>query len=121
VPPRSYNVNGGDFYDLDPIMANYDPWEEGTLYQCRFHIDDTQVISDTSSQKYHPAGEVIPIGTKTPLILVVPYTDWIPPYEDSTITDPYGYFNDFYTTGTPANWYETVTNSDVVYGGLSWS
>jgi len=118
--PRSYDVGSGDFYDLDPMIANYDPWEEGTLYQCRFHIQDTQVISDTSSQKYYPAGEVIPNGTETPLILVVPFTDWIPPYEDSTITGPYGNFNNFYTTGLLVNWYETITNSAVGYGGLSW-
>jgi len=55
------------------------------------------------------------------LILVVPHTDWIPPFEDSTITGPYGYFNDFYTTSTPANWYEAITNPAVGYGGLSWS
>jgi len=121
MPPREYNVGSGDFYDLDPIMAYYDPWEEGTLYQCRFHIDDTQVITNTASQKYYPAGEVIPVDTETPFILVVPYTDWIPPYEDSTITGPYGNFNDFYTTGSPANWYETITNPTVGYGGLSWS
>jgi hypothetical protein len=120
TPPRSYNVGGGDFYDLDPIMANYDPWEEGTLYQCRFHIQDTQVISNTASQKYYPDGEVIPNGTKAPLILVVPLIDWIPPYEDSTMTGPYGLFNDFYTTGTPADWYKTVTNYTVGHGGLSW-
>jgi len=121
TPPRSYS-NGTTFYDMAPIMANYDPWEEGTLYKCRFHIQDTQVISDTSSQKYYPAGEVIPVGTKTPLILVVPYKDWIPPYESTTITGPYGWFNDFYTTGLPENWYHPtmVTNNVVGQGGLSW-
>lgn len=117
TPPRSYDVGSGDFYDLDPIMANYDPWEEGTLYSCRFHIQDTQVISSTSNQN----GEVIPIGTETPMILVVPHTDWIPPFESTTITGPYGLFNDFYTTGLPTNWYETITNPTVGPGGLSWS
>jgi len=121
TPPRFYNVGSGDFYDMAPIMANYDPWEEGTKFSSRFHIQDTQVISATGNQKYYPPGEVVPIGTKTPLILVVPKTDWIPPYEDSTITGPYGWFNDFYTTGTPANWYETITNPVVGHGGLSWA
>jgi hypothetical protein len=118
--PRSYTVDSTTFYDLDPLMANYDPWEEGTLYQCRFHIEDTEVVSDTSQQKY--TQDLVAVNTKVPFILVVPYTDWIPPFEDSTITGPYGWFNDYYTTSLPQNWYDKsmVTNNVVGHGGLSW-
>jgi len=117
---RSYSTNSTTFYDLDPIMANYDPWEEGTLYQCRFHISDTQVIANIISQRHTP--DIIPIGTKVPLILVVPYTDWIPPFEDTTITGPYRSFDDFYIYGTYDNWYDPsmVINNLLGYGGLSW-
>jgi len=122
TPPRSYFANGTEFFDMAPIMANYDPWEEGTLYECRFHIDDTQVISSTGNQHYTP--DIIPTGTETPFILIVPYTDWIPPYEDSTITGPYQYFDDFYMTGMYANWYDPSNlragRNNVAYGGISW-
>jgi hypothetical protein len=120
TPPREYIVDSTTFYDLDPIMANYDPWEEGTMYQCRFYIPYTQVISNTGSQHYTP--EIIPIGTKVPLILVVPYTDWIPPFEDTTITGPYRSFDDFYIYSTPLNWYDKimVINNFIGQWGLSW-
>jgi hypothetical protein len=125
TPPRSYNTGGDDFYDLDPLFDLYDPWMDpytpSWIAGAEWHIGDTQVISDTSNQKHYPAGEVVPVGTEVPMVLVVTYTDWIPPYEDSTITGPYGYFNDFYTTGLHADWYLTITNPAVGYGGLSWS
>ncbi len=106
-------------------MANYDPWEEGTLYQCRFHIDDTQVVSDTGNQKYlAPYYDYVEVGTEVPFILIVPYIDWIPPYEDTTITGPYEYFDDFYLTGMYANWYNPTmvrpARNYVGYGGVSW-
>jgi len=124
TPPRSYNTGGDDFYDLDPLFDLYDPWMDpytpGWIEPYEWHIGDTQVISNTGNQKYYPAGEAVPVGTEVPMILVVPYTDWIPPYEDTTITGPYGNFNDFYTTGSPADWWTTITNATVEYGGLSW-
>jgi hypothetical protein len=124
TPPRDYNVGSGDFYDLDSLFDIYDPWMDpfapGWISPYEWHIEDTQVITNISNQKNYPAGEAVPVGTEVPMILVVPETDWVPPYEDTTITGPYGYFNDFYTTGAPANWYETITNSTVGYGGLSW-
>jgi len=92
-------------------MANYDSWEEGTLYGSLFHISDTQ-----STTKFG-----IP-AIMVPYILVVPYTDWIPPYESTIITSLYGYFDDFYRTGTFDNWYDPsmVTNNNVGPDGLSW-
>jgi len=125
TPPRSYNTGGDDFYDLDPLFDLYDPWMDpytpSWIAGYEWHIGDTQVITSIASQKYYPPGEEVPVDTEVPMILVVTYTDWIPPYEDSTITGPYGYFNDFYTTGSPADWWATITNSAVGYGGLSWS
>ncbi|UCG94963.1 MAG: DUF4842 domain-containing protein [archaeon] len=93
-------------WDLDPFMANYDPWEIGTLYGSLYHIDD---IQDTSK-----FGGTIDV----PYILVVPETDWIPPKESTIITNPYGYFDDFYSSdgAEHTNWYSEITNS----GGLSW-
>jgi hypothetical protein len=125
-PPRSYNVGGDDFYDLPGLMANYDPWEIGTLFPppngSVFHIEDTQVIANTGSQNTSLWGTIIPVGTEVPMILVVPKTDWIPPWEDTTITGPYDDFTNFYTTGSPADWY---LNLDPFaprpgYGGFSW-
>jgi hypothetical protein len=128
TPPRAYNVGSGDFYDLPPLMANYDPWEIGTLFPppngSLFHIEDTQVIADTTSQKTYCCGTIIPVDTEVPMILVVPNTDWIPPYEDTTITGPYHLFDDFYTTGSPADWYNTLNPNPALpkpgLGGLSW-
>lgn len=115
-------------WDVDPIMANYDPWEDpyypGWISGAEFHIDDTQVISSTANQKYTP--EIIPNGTELPFILVVPYTDWIPPYEDTTITGPYQYFDNYYISGGMSypDWYLPVNvrpgRNVVGYGGLSW-
>jgi hypothetical protein len=112
TPPRMFtNEAPMPFYDMDAVMANYDPWEEGTLYGSLFHIHDIQSTAKFGT----PSIEV-------PYILVVPYTDWIPPWESTTITGPYGYFDDFYRYGTPANWYHPsmCTNNAVGAGGLSW-
>jgi hypothetical protein len=110
TPPRVFtNEAPGPFYDMSALMANYDPWEEGTLYGSVFHIQDIQ-----STGKFGSPSIMVPY------ILVVPFTDWIPPWEDTTITGPYGYFDDFYRYGTPANWYEIITNPIVGPGGLSW-
>ena len=123
---RSYDVGSGDFYDLDPIMAFYDPWEVGTLYSSLFHIEDTQVISDTSAQKHIGSswpnlGTIIPVNTEVPMIIVSKNTDWVPPWEDTTITGPYLLFDDFYTTGSPANWYDTPNLAALTgAGGFAW-
>jgi len=112
VPPRVFlNEAPAPFYDMDAMMANYDPWEEGTLYGSLFHIHSIQSTFKFGS----PAIDV-------PYILVVPYSDWIPPYESTMITGPYGYFDDFYRYGSPENWYDPsmVTNNTVGPGGLSW-
>lgn len=111
APPRSYTVDSTTFYDLDPIMANYDPWEEGTMYGSLYHISNIQPTAKFGSP-----------SILVPYILVIPYTDWIPPWESTIITGPYGYFADFYKTGMPTNWYHPsmVTNNIVEPGGLSW-
>ncbi|MFW9772026.1 MAG: hypothetical protein ACFFEO_07665 [Candidatus Thorarchaeota archaeon] len=112
APPREFlNEASEPFYDMDSIMANYDPWEEGTLYGSLFHIHNIQSTFTFGS----PSIEV-------PYILVVPFNDWIPPYESTIITSPYGNFDDFYRYGTTSNWYDPsmVTNNIVGPGGLSW-
>ena len=126
IPVRSYNVGSGDFYDLAPIMANYDPWEEGTMYSSLFHIEGTQVIGNTSEQKHIGSaspnlGTIIPVGTEVPMIIVSENTDWIPPFEDTTITGPYPMFDDFYTTGSPADWYDSPNPAAPTgAGGFAW-
>lgn len=112
LPPRVFlNQALEPFYDMDSIMANYDPWEEGSLYGSLFHIHNIQ-----STYKFGSPSIFVPY------ILVVPFTDWIPPYEQTTITSPYGYFDNFYRYGTPMNWYDPsmVTANYVGSGGLSW-
>lgn len=119
-PPRNFTVDSTTFYDLPPILGNYDLWFEGTLFEARFHLKDTEIITDTSQQKNTPA--IIPLDTKVPFILVVPFTNWIPPFEVTTITGPYGSFDDFYLTASPADWFlpSMVTNNSVGPGGLSF-
>ena len=57
-------------------------------------------------------------------MIVVPYTDWIPPFEATTITGPYALFRDFYMTGMPDDWYlpcKVVFDRNLVMpGGISW-
>jgi hypothetical protein len=119
-PPRSFTVDTTTFYDLAPILGNYDIWFEGTKYEARFHIEDSSTITDTSKQIIAP--EIIPLDTRLPFIIVVPFTNWIPPYEATTITGPYGSFDDFYLTASPDDWFlpAMVTNSCVEPGGLSF-
>lgn len=125
-PPRSYTVNSTTFTDLAPIMANYDayidPYSPPWISIAEWHIDDTQVISNTANQKNSPT--LIPTGTETPFVLVIPYPEWIPPFEDTTITGPYLKFLDFYTTGAPENWYDPTIAGMVINtvgtGFLSW-
>jgi hypothetical protein len=83
VPPRP---------DLDPIFARYDPYM-GVRDNGQFrHIADTQPFFGAPPD--------------VPYILVVPIDGWTPGGEGVTITDVYPFFDDFYLTGTPANWYE---------------
>jgi len=119
---RNYTTGSSTFTDLDPIMSNYDFWEEGTLYQSRWRLADTRPISLTNQQSFGAYTKPIPAGTVLPFLIVVPFTNWIPPFESSTITGPYGSFLDYYTTGLPADWFipAKVTNSCVAHGGLSF-
>ena len=122
---RSYTVGPTTFHDLDPIMSQYDFWEEGTQFTSRWHLKDTHAIDSTTSQKNTPLSRIIPAGTVLPFMIVVPTTDWIPPYEATTITGPYGFFRDFYTTSDPADWFDPtvvgrVTNNCVIPGGVSF-
>ena len=122
TPPRSYKVGNTTFTDLDPIMSNYDFWEEGDMFQSRWHLADTRPIDTSVHESFGAYTQIIPAGTVVPFIIVIPFTNWIPAYESSTITGPYGFFASFYTTSFPATWYlpAMVTNSCVVHGGLSF-
>lgn len=116
-------------WDLDAFMANYDPWEIGTsgiINGADFYINDMQTVTATGGGGSH-GGDSRLVGETVPHILVVPSTDWIPPYEDTCICGPgdwgpYQYFYDYYhTSGTShPNWHSEVTNNWVGYGGLSW-
>jgi len=87
VPPR---------WDLAPIWAHYDPYMNYRAITTERHIGDWQ-----------PAVSPLPTtGYNVPYILVVPVTGWSAPPESTTITDIYPYFDDYYDTGSPENWYE---------------
>jgi len=129
TPPRSMVNNGNTIVDLDPFMANYDPWMNAILpfppWSVNWHITNVQSVTGVTGA--HP--EVLDnrfVGMNLPHILVVPKTGWIPPYEDTSISriqngvGPYNGFYDYYWTSSPANWYETVTNNTVGLGGISW-
>ena len=119
---RSYQVSSTTFHDLDPIMSEYDFWEEGTLFQSRWHLQDTHPIENDTYQRLVPTSRMIPSGKVMPFLLVVPYTDWIPPFKSTTISSPYGSFRTFYTTGSPSDWYlpSRVTLNCVMPFGLSF-
>jgi len=121
-------------FDVDPFWGNYDPWEEGTsgsINGVAWHIDDMQTVSGVTGS--HP--EVLDtrlVGETLPYILVVPSDNWVPPYEDSSISGPrpptallgpYEYFYDYYSTtgASHPNWYNEQTDTFVGLGGLSWS
>lgn len=113
-------------WDLDPFMANYDPWEVGTLYGSLFHIEDMQDVTAMSGGGGRLDTRLI--DQTLPYILVVPDTDWVPPYEDTCISGPapygpYGYFYDYYSTSGNSHptWYTEVTYPSVGWGGLSWA
>lgn len=122
VSPRSYTIGSKTFTDLDPIMGNYDFWEEGNLYASRWHLKDTRPIGTAAHESFGIFYKPIPAGTVVPFLIVVPYPNWIPPFESSTINGPYGSFGDYYTTSQPTDWYlpSRVTNTCVQHGGLSF-
>ena len=94
--------------DLDPFMANYDPYE--VVYGAvngTFHLNQTQIITSTANQKN--TSRIIPVGTELPFILVIPATTWRTPHEDTTITSPYWHFADYYD-GLMSNWGPAWTN-----------
>jgi len=113
--------------DLDPFMANYDPYE--VVYGAvsgTFHIDATEIVTSTANQKNTP--RIIPVGIELPYILVVPVTNWRAPHEDTTITSPYWHFMDYYD-GLKADWGPAGTtwyndidpaHNIVGYGGLAF-
>ncbi len=119
---RSYQIGSTTFHDLDPIMSQYDFWEEGTQAKSRWHLKDTYPVDYTLFQWLVPSSRIIPAGTVLPFLLVVPSTNWIPPFESSTMTGPYALFRDFYTTSTPSDWYlpSNVTLNCVMPTGLSF-
>ncbi len=80
TPPR---------WDLEELFAYYDPWMYDRGISSAHHIEKTQSFG----------------GITVPYILVVPYTDWPAPGEGVTITGPYPYFDDYYSTQDPI--YET--------------
>jgi hypothetical protein len=82
---------------VDLTMAPpYDPYIWVYNTGLTYHIDDTQ-------------SKTMPAGTADlPYILVVPVT-WLPPAEQRSIWTVYGYFDDYYVSGSPADWYDTYT------------
>ena len=87
TPPR---------WDLDPIWYRYDPFMEVRGYPFEHHISAWQ-----------PAFPPLPVTTPydVPYILVVPVTGWTPPPQGIVITNFYPFFDDYYATGTPEDWY----------------
>jgi hypothetical protein len=85
-------------WDVDPFFQNYDPWMYDKSYGPNsWHITNVQ-----------PATTTLPTqGYDVPYILIVPYTDWPAPNEAVTITGPYPYFDEWYSTmdSTYAEWY----------------
>jgi len=114
--------------DLDPFMANYDPWEIGSLYGSLYHIEDEQLVTAVTSGAHPELLDTDLVGLTLPYILVVPSSDWVPPFEDSCISGPrsggpdgpYAYFYDYYYDDSHSEWYNEVTDSFVGLGGLSW-
>lgn len=113
--------------DLDPFMANYDPWENPYAgVSGTFHIAHIETIGSTAAQKNTP--RIVPVDTQVPFILVIPETDWVPPFEDTTITAPYWHFTNYYdgiaSSWGPGweHWYLSLdpAHDHVGTGGLAW-
>jgi len=142
-PPRTITNGGVTFTDLDPFMANYDPWMRAYLPfapgTVDWHIGSVMSVTGVSGAYSYLLDSRL-IDLNLPHILVVPFTDWIPPYEDTSMSrppgqhttpsgsphpdwGPYNEFYDFYSTGDSAyaDWYETITNNYVGRGGISWA
>jgi VCBS repeat-containing protein len=81
-------------WDVASIWAHYDPYMKNRTAATEYHIGEWQ-----------PAVEPLPTGYDVPYILVIPVTDWEAPPEGTCITDLYQYFDDYYDTGSPENWY----------------
>ena len=120
-------------WDLVSFMANYDPWEIGSLYGSLYHIEDEQLVTAVTSGAHSELLDGRLVTLTLPYILVVPSSDWTPPFEDTCISGPgnsmpyppggpYGYFYDYYNTtgGSHLDWYMDITDSTVGLGGLSW-
>jgi PKD repeat protein len=87
TPPR---------WDLAPIFDYYDPYMNYRDISTECHIEDWQPAESPLSTT----------GYDVPYILVIPVTGWSAPAEGTTITDVYPYFDDYYHTGAPDDWYE---------------
>jgi len=95
TPPR---------WDLDPFMANYDPW-----------MNDKSIGEERHITHWQPATtELNTQGYNVPYILVIPVSDWNPPYEQNTIdkcevggSPYYTEFDGYYSSGgiSNQNWY----------------
>jgi hypothetical protein len=115
TPPRSFNVGNGDFYDLDPLMENYDPWMFVKNNDNIIRIDDVAQTSDKYNNQSNESAITVP------WILVVPDLDFRPPKEGLPIVVAYPEFDDFYRTGKPANadWYNRPAGSNHHWNTLS--
>jgi VCBS repeat-containing protein len=89
-------IDGCEPYDPAP-WANYDPYMNNRN-DGEHHIGDTQ-----SAVAPLPPW---PNGYYVPYILAIPVTGWGTPAEGQCITSLYPYFDDYYATGSPGNWYE---------------
>ena len=94
---ESYDPSPAPRWDLAPIWACYDPYMNYRNIPTEHHIGDWQ-----------PA--VVPRlptdGYDVPYILVIPMTGWEAPPAHTCITVLYPYFDDYYDTGLPEDWYE---------------
>ncbi len=83
-------------WDLDEIFSLYNPWM----------LNRSHVTGQINIDRVQPATTMLPTqGYDVPYILVVPYTDWPAPSEAVTITGLYPDFDDYYSFGSPEDWY----------------
>jgi hypothetical protein len=118
-------------WDLDDFMGNYDPWMHAILPFDPGTVDWQIVDEQTVASVNGPAAylDTRLVGLTLPHIIVIPSTDFVPPYESSSISGPrtttddygpYGYFYDFYNDQTHPEWYTEITDSYVGGGALAW-
>jgi hypothetical protein len=87
-------IDGCEQYDPAP-WAYYDPYMKNRTTSTEHHIGDSQ-----------PAVAPLPTGEYyVPYILVIPVTGWQAPAD--CITNLYPLFDDYYSTGSPVDWYLT--------------